>query len=450
MFRCVVTATLFTVMMILAACSEAQPTVETVPSATPTATAIITPNVIVAETPDTPVSTPTNVPKDASDSAPTATAIAQPTAIATSIPAPTSTRTPTATPIPEPTATSTPVPTPTSTPLPALGSRQNPVPMGDTVEITTGDPTNHWEITVLGTTPDAWAEIQAENQFNDPPESGHQYYMVRMRAKYLGPDSNSLGFNVSSNAVGDRGVAYDTFDPGCGVIPDELDSFTELFTGGQIEGNECWQIASQDVDSLLMFVDFGLFNGIRVWFSLDPSQASKATPVPQLTATVTPTPTLTPAELPVLGARRNPVPLGDTVEITTDDPTNAWEITVIGTTPDAWAMIQAENQFNDPPESGHQYYMVRMRAKYVGPDSNSLGFNVSFNAVGDRGVAYDTFDPGCGVIPDELDSFTELFTGGQIEGNECWQIASQDVDSLLMFVDFGIVNRVRVWFSLKP
>ncbi len=324
------------------------------------------------------------------------------------------------------------------------------MPMGDTVEITTDDPTNAWEITVVGTTPDAWTMIQAENQFNDPPEPGHQFYMVGVRARYLGSDSNSLGFNVSFNAVGDRGVSYDTYDPGCGVIPDELDSFTELFTGGQIEGNQCWQIASQDVDSLVMFVDFGIFNKVRVWFSLQPSSTLAATPVPELTATATPMPTRTAAPLSALGSRQNPVPMGDTVEITTDDPTNAWEITVVGTTPDAWTMIQAENQFNDPPEPGHQFYMVGVRARYLGSDSNSLGFNVSFNAVGDRGVSYDTYDPGCGVIPDELDSFTELFTGGQIEGNQCWQIASQDVDSLVMFVDFGIFNKVRVWFSLQP
>ena len=431
------------VLILLAACAEVQPTVETVPSATPTATAIITPTVIVAESVDSPASTPTELPMDTPNSAPIATSTLQPTA--TAIPAPT----PTASPTPEPTATATTVPTPTATPLPVLGSRENPVPMGDTVEITTGDPSNNWEITVLATTPNAWEEIQAENQFNDPPESGHQFYMARVRVRYLGPDSNSLISDVSFNAVGDRGVAYDTYDPGCGVIPDELDSFTELFTGGQIEGSECWQVASQDVDSLVMFVDFGLFNRVRVWFSLEPSATMATTPAPEPTVTATPTPTLIPSELPALGTRQNPVPMGDTVQITTEDPTNNWEITVMGATPDAWARIQAENQFNDPPESGHQYYMVRVRAKYLGPDSNNLISDASFSAVGDRGVAYDTFDPGCGVIPDELDSFTELFTGGQIEGNECWQIASQDVDSLLMFVDFGIVNRVRVWFSLQ-
>ena len=322
------------------------------------------------------------------------------------------------------------------------------MPLGDTVEITTEDPTNSWEITVVGTTPDAWTMIQAENQFNDPPEPSHQFHMVRVRARYLGPDSNNLGFNVSFNAVGDRGVAYDTYDPGCGVIPDELDSFTELFTGGQIEGNECWQIASQDVDSLVMFVDFGIFNKVRVWFSLQPSPTLAATPIPELTATATPMPTPTPASLPVLGSRHNPVPLGDTVEITTEDPTNAWEITVVGTNPDAWTVIQAENQFNDPPEAGHQFYMVRLRVKYLGPDSITPFLSLTFKTLGERGVAYETY-PGCGVTPDSLDTFTEIFTGGQIEGNECWQIASQDADSLMLLVDVGLFDDIRVWFSLQ-
>ena len=330
-----------------------------------------------------------------------------------------------------------------------LGSRENPVPMGDPFEITTDDPTNAWEIAVVGTTPDSWSAIQAENQFNDPPESGHQFYMVRLRVRYLGPDSNSARSEVSFKALGEMGVVYSTFDPGCGVIPDELDSYTELFTGGQIEGNECWQVASQDVDSLVMIVDFGRFGGERAWFSLGPSQTMATTTAPEPTAIVTPTPTLTPSELPALGARQNPVPMGDTFEITTDDPTNAWEIAVVGTTPDSWTAIEAKNQFNDPPESGHQFYMVRLRVRYLGPDSNSARSDVSFKALGEMGVVYSTYDPGCGVIPDELDSYTELFTGGQIEGNECWQVASQDVESLVMIVDLGRFGEARAWFSLQ-
>ena len=124
-----------------------------------------------------------------------------------------------------------------------------------------------------------------------------------------------------------------------------------------------------------------------------------------------------------------------------------WEVAVLETYPDAWEAIQAENQFNDPPEPGTQFYMVRLRIKQVGLDSAMFLYN-DIKSVGDGGVVYDTFDPGCGVIPNELDTFTELFTGGQLEGNECWQVAGGDAESLMMFIDFGLIEPVRIWFAL--
>ena len=130
------------------------------------------------------------------------------------------------------------------------------------------EPEEHWEVTVFSVNPDAWDVILAENQFNDPPEDGHLFFMANMRLKYLGPDSTLPFSHITLKTVGDAGVAYSTFDPGCGVIPDELDSFRELFTNGQIEGNVCWQIASTDADSLMLLVDLGLFNSVRFWFSL--------------------------------------------------------------------------------------------------------------------------------------------------------------------------------------
>ena len=155
--------------------------------------------------------------------------------------------------------------TPTSEPAP-LGSRERPVPLGTGVEIQTNEPTQHWELTVLDTVPDAEEVILAENIFNDPPEPEHQFYMVRVRAKYLGPDSSMLLADVTLKTLGASSVAYSGLD--CGVIPDELDSFAEIFTGGQIEGYECWQIASSDADSLVMFADIGFINPARVWFEL--------------------------------------------------------------------------------------------------------------------------------------------------------------------------------------
>lgn len=163
------------------------------------------------------------------------------------------------------------MPTPTATSEPVLGSRENPVPLGVTIE-TKGEEIaeDHFEITVIDVVPDATSMVLAENQFTDPPEAGNQFFMVTLRAKYLGPDSTTFDGSFRLRALGSRGVVYTTFENSCGTIPNELPE-PELFTNGEVEGAVCWQIASSDADSLMMFLDehFLSFAGERVWFSLD-------------------------------------------------------------------------------------------------------------------------------------------------------------------------------------
>ena len=151
---------------------------------------------------------------------------------------------------------------------PAFGSRDNPVPVGTAVEVEHSE-TDHWQVTVLGTTADATQIVLDENRFNDSPEVGNQFFIVNVQAKYLGQDSTNFNGFFRLKALGDGGVVYTTFGDSCGVIPDDLPN-PELFTNGTIEGNECWQIASSDVDSLLMILEPDSLSdeGTRVWFSL--------------------------------------------------------------------------------------------------------------------------------------------------------------------------------------
>ena len=67
-------------------------------------------------------------------------------------------------------------------------------------------------------------------------------------------------------------------------------------------------------------------------------------------------------------------------------------------------------------------------------------------------VAYSTFVNGCGVIPDPLPSYTEVFSGGCVEGYVGWEIKSSDVKSLVMFDNPLSYRRSteRMYFSLVP
>ena len=234
--------------------------------------------------------------------------VSTPTSTLTPTQAPTRAPTPTATRTPASTATSSPTPTarPTSasTPTPAakrltgsLGSQGNPVPFGQSVRV------GSWEISVVQTLPDATKDVLQENPWNDPPKKGSQFFMVSVKAKYLGSNSARFDGSYRLRALGPSGLVYTTFENSCGVIPNEL-SDPELFRGGQIEGAECWQIASEDADSLVMILypDF-LSDGKRVWFSLQDDSTGDTEEEPAATAAPTPVVTVPRGWSPVVNRR---------------------------------------------------------------------------------------------------------------------------------------------------
>ena len=109
------------------------------------------------------------------------------------------------------------------------GSRGNPFPIGKTVT------NEEWEIT-LGAPHEAGAEIAAENQFNDPPKSGMEFWIVPITATYTGADTGNTSFGITVKFVGSDNRTY---DDRCGVMPTPLDDVGELYKGGVAEGNRC-------------------------------------------------------------------------------------------------------------------------------------------------------------------------------------------------------------------
>ena len=147
---------------------------------------------------------------------------------------------------------------PASTPTPfPIGTRENPAPIGVAVETS-----DDWLVTVLSVIPDASEEVDAENIFNRTPKPDHQFFIVRIEAQYIGEGSDRYDASLRLRAVGQSGIAYETFRQSCGVIPDKFID-ADLFSGAMIEGNQCWEIDSADADSLLMFDTGGLFSSER-------------------------------------------------------------------------------------------------------------------------------------------------------------------------------------------
>lgn len=146
-------------------------------------------------------------------------------------------------PAPSPTA----LPTPTYTPIP-MGSSANPVPAGQSYTMANG-----WRVTVLSFDSDAWPEVQAENQFNDPSLPGQHMVMIRLRVEYVGEEYEPYSmFDAIFRLSGSSGREYTTFGDlsRCGVIPDPL--YAKGYRGSIDEGNICFQIPNEESNLIIV------------------------------------------------------------------------------------------------------------------------------------------------------------------------------------------------------
>jgi plastocyanin len=126
-----------------------------------------------------------------------------------------------------------------------------------------------------------------------------------------------------------------------------------------------------------------------------------------------------------------------------------YEVSVLTVTPNANDIVAMENQFNEPPAAGSQFFLTRVAVTYVGAATGTPFIDLNFQSVGDQSTGYTTFNNTCGVYPEDVIFVTELFEGGSAEFNVCWQIDSQDEGSLAMYVEpLFSFDADPVWFSL--
>jgi hypothetical protein len=150
-----------------------------------------------------------------------------------------------------------PPPPPPPPPPPAVGSRSNPLPLGQPLDVLEGSG-EHWTLRFISTQPDATAAVLAANQFNDPPAPGNQFFLASVEAHYV---SGVAARNPTIVAwdlmtVGPANVVYSVFGSSsrCGVVPDDLLFKGDLLPGGSMVGNICWQVPSSEAGSLIAFI----------------------------------------------------------------------------------------------------------------------------------------------------------------------------------------------------
>jgi hypothetical protein len=139
----------------------------------------------------------------------------------------------------------------------AVGSRENPVPMGTSVVISDDnwEKGNNWEVTVLDAFPNATEEMvygkDPTSRFKLDP--GSAYFVAKIRAKYIGPKSDYFDSDVLK-IVGSASIAYRPINQvqAIGTIPNQIPG-QEVFTGGVITGIVVWMIPPEHADHLVMY-----------------------------------------------------------------------------------------------------------------------------------------------------------------------------------------------------
>jgi len=121
-----------------------------------------------------------------------------------------------------------------------------------------------------------------------------------------------------------------------------------------------------------------------------------------------------------------PVPFGDTALLG-----GRAEVRILDVNPDAEDVVLDEAPSNEATP-GKRMVLVTIEVTNVGDEELDVFFDLFYNLIGDKGTAYDEFDPSCGVAPDEIEGV--LDTGESATGNVCVQADDDDSD-LVFFLE---------------
>lgn len=286
------------------------------------------------------------------------------------------------------------------------GTRSNPVPAGEIAAIGEG-----WRIQVLSVTDDATPLVLGENQFNDPPPQGKRFTFISVAVGYFGFEDPASGYDLTLSAVGASNRELDT---DCGVIPSELNQYDDIFSGGVVTGNLCFVTEPADAEGLQLYAE----NYFDDPVFLDAGQPARdvvpMSGVRGLHDTATAASSL----------RAGRVAVGTRVELSRD-----WAMTVTGPATDITDRVLAENQFNEKPPGGFRFVGVEVTLEYTG-NASAAGYDVTINAVSDSNVA---LSQQCGVIPNEIDLYSDIFGGGVVSGTVCFVIPERDLGSVTAY-----------------
>lgn len=141
----------------------------------------------------------------------------------------------------------------------------------------------------------------------------------------------------------------------------------------------------------------------------------------------------------------SPIPYGEKGSLS-----GSWRIRVVSTTPDATDRVLEENQFNEGPKRGNQFFIAAVAVTYTGAKTGSVYGDLSLHAIDATSVVYESFGrASCGVIPNAINDAGELFPGGTVRGNVCWSVPTRHVRTLRLLAQESFRDSTRRFFALR-
>ena len=130
----------------------------------------------------------------------------------------------------------------------AVGTRENPLPAGDSIEVTTRDGKPEYTVTLGAITLDGNAQVAAAGEFNDVPEAGMQYIIVPVTYTYTGEESGTPWIDVSIEFVSAAGTGHGPYEI-VAMLPNATTDVSELYPGGTGSGDMAIMVPSADITS---------------------------------------------------------------------------------------------------------------------------------------------------------------------------------------------------------
>lgn len=299
------------------------------------------------------------------------------------------------------------------------GTRSNPVPTGEIAAVGDG-----WRIQVLAVTDDATPLVLGENQFNEPPALGKRFTFVSVAVGYFGFDDPANGYDLTIAAVGASSRELDT---DCGVIPSELNLYDDIFSGGVVTGNLCFVTEPADAEGLQLYA--GTYFDDPVFLAAG-QPAGDAIPMSGVRG---------PQDVAAASSLRiDRAAVGTRVELSRD-----WAMTVTSPATDITESVLAENQFNETPPVGYRFIGVEVALEYTG-NASAAGYDVTINAVSDSNVA---LSEECGVIPNEVDLYSDIFGGGVVSGTVCFVAPERDLGTVTVYAYADYDSEKSLYFA---